>query len=314
MVLEQAQSKTERYQQNLENLNQEFRDRANRPSESDIVSDLKRQLESKERLARQSSLPEDLRIQKMERDLDEIKRLLVSPTKEPQVAEMRQSATAADPAFIEKWRGILTQEKSDIKEQQARLERDRDMWKEDLRDYQSRPQTAGAKNGLRAVKKILDTQVNRLNDRIKDLRNAEHWLKNKETGYTPFEANTPELDFAEEMMFNKAEPEDYQSDLLQKWRQEREDPSFDVSRLATPGERGESNWQQPPMQPPMGYHHAPQPHIDHKLHVYQRHLSKWANNREQIRTAISRHSNWLTSVKDEFSRGLNRHTFQSRYY
>lgn len=64
----------------------------------------------------------------------------------------------------------------------------------------------------------------------------------------------------------------------------------------------------------MGYHHAPQPHIDHKLHVYQRHLSKWANNREQIRTAISRHSNWLTSVKDEFSRGLNRHTFQSRYF
>jgi len=39
------------------------------------------------------------------------------------------------------------------------------------------------------------------------------------------------------MMFNKHEPEDYQSDLLQKWRQEREDPSFDVSRLATPADR-----------------------------------------------------------------------------
>jgi len=73
-----------------------------------------------------------MRIQKMERDLDEIKRLLVSPTKEP-VGE--RNAQAADPAFIEKWRGILTQEKNDIKEAQSRLERDRDMWKDDLRDY-----------------------------------------------------------------------------------------------------------------------------------------------------------------------------------
>jgi hypothetical protein len=79
--LEVAQSKTDRIQKSFETLqhDQQARLAANRVSESNLVRDLQSELDAKREAIMRKSVPEDLRIEKMERDLDEIKRLLKSP-------------------------------------------------------------------------------------------------------------------------------------------------------------------------------------------------------------------------------------------
>jgi hypothetical protein len=76
------------------------------------------------------------------------------------------------------------------------------MWKEDYMAYQQQPYNEQRRTEIQTAKRILDRQVQRLNERMRDLKNAENWLKKVETGGDEFMKldQSPDLDFAEDLL------------------------------------------------------------------------------------------------------------------
>jgi hypothetical protein len=145
------------------------------------------------------------------------------------------TTTTLDAEALARWKSIVAEEKTKIKEVQRKLEQDRNMWKLDATDLVSRPYCSGAKKAeLTSVKRVLDARARRLNEQIKEMRNVENWIKSKENP-----SDVPEFDFEEDVFASKSGPpiddNPDEEDILFKWKSGRDvDSSFDISGIHTP--------------------------------------------------------------------------------
>jgi len=127
---------------------------------------------------------------KLEADITDIKHSI------SQKINLSPSKQTLDKDSVGRWKKIIQSEKSNIKQQQRLLEKDRALWKEDANDIVSRPYSnPGKKAELTSVKKVLDAQTRQLNGRIREMRFVEKWVTSKENA-----DEVPDFDFEEDVL------------------------------------------------------------------------------------------------------------------
>jgi len=209
------------------------------------------------------------RVERMERDIGELKRLVVDAS-----APLPNHPTPSKPNDpIHEWRTSLLQMKQEIKEFQHVLDQEKRIWMADCANYRDHP-SAERKAELQAVKRVLDHQIGRLNEKVKELKLVESWIRRQEgDAFLPSpQEELEELRPAAEAL----EPED---DVLVRWRYGAQDQIRKYSPAL-------------PIQP----------YVDQKFSVYQRFLSREAVQREQIQSIFMRQNAWISNMKEELAK------------
>jgi hypothetical protein len=198
------------------------------------------------------SLPEDShRMERLETELSDLKKELEGET--------GQSA--------------LYLEHQELKAIQKRLEDHRARWRTEVRACKGNP-SRGKKAELARVKQILDKQSSKLNERIRELREAESLFRPKRPSHFP---DLSDDEFAESEL---SLIEESDKPAFMQWLDSDDLREVEVNK-------------------PTGF-----TSYTSKLGLYQRHLNRWTVNRDYMRDAMSRHNAWLHNMRDEFSRAL----------
>ena len=100
------------------------------------------------------------------------------------------------------WRSAIQIERQELKEMQKNLERDRAKWRYEIQMYKHSPSESKRKE-LSYVKKIIEKQIQKHNERVRELKLAEQYMKSKD----------PELEAPER------KPTRWASRVRQPWEQ-----------------------------------------------------------------------------------------------
>jgi hypothetical protein len=165
------------------------------------------------------------------------------------------------------WRASLNSEKRELKRLQRQLEGDQSVWNQALVDYYSNPDS-GKKAELASVKRILDAQTKRLNERIRDLQNAERLMKHRISSqeHSLLEEELPLSEVGELS-------EDDES-ILERWRSKK-----------TRAEKA------------LEYRISGHKDLSQKLHLHSQKLSSYGRSHD--RESLSRQNSWLNALKEE---------------
>lgn len=218
-----------------------------------------------------------VRIDRLEREISDLKRFAGEFPSIP--AEKTPLKTPViDP--IHEWRGSLSRMKQEIKEFQHVLEQEKRIWLADCANYRDHP-SLERKEQLQAVKKVLDEQIGKLNEKVRELKLVEGWIKRREEG----EGGVSQMEELEEVRTpgDAFEPDE---DVLTRWR-------YGLQHDPLPHY---------PVPVPI------QPYMNQKLHIYQRYLTSNALERERFQTFFLRHNAWISNMKEE----LNKAQFGAR--
>ncbi|OMJ69972.1 hypothetical protein SteCoe_32170 [Stentor coeruleus] len=127
-----------------------------------VIADLEKQLEEKEGELQIISNPENDRIGYLEKEVHELKKIIIQ---QPQ-----------DRDEIEKMRLALLAEKEELKKIQSHLKLDREKWNREMHDYKSNPSDR-KRSELYNIKRIIEKNIQKHNTRVKELKQAEEMLK-----------------------------------------------------------------------------------------------------------------------------------------
>ena len=187
--------KTSRAAEELQSLEGRLGTLESEPSQKYLIDDLKKQIELKDKEFDFTGSPraDMAKLGKLEADITDIKHSI------SQKINLSPSKQTLDKDSVGRWKKIIQNEKSNIKQQQRLLEKDRQLWKEDANDIVSRPYSnPGKKAELTSVKKVLDAQTRQLNGRIREMRFVEKWVTSKENA-----DEVPDFDFEEDVLMPK---------------------------------------------------------------------------------------------------------------
>lgn len=194
---------------------------------------------------------------------------------EAEFSDLRNELTSN--AEVSEGQSALYLERQELKAIQKRLEERRSRWRAEVRSYKHNP--SGAKKAeLAQIKQILDKQAAKLNDRIKELKQAEdYFMPRRPSNIEEFSDD----EFAESEL---SLLEEVDKPAFLKWVDSSDEMrEYGVARPRTAGVTNYST----------------------KLGLYQRHLNRLAVNRDYMKDAMSRHNAWLSNMRDEFSRALS---------
>lgn len=208
------------------------------------------------------------RVEQMAQDLEKMKRMVVDAS-----APRLPPSKPNDP--IHEWRTSLLQMKQEIKEFQRVLSQEKRVWMADCDNYRDHP-SAERKAELQAVKRVLDQQIVKLNEKVRELKLVENWIRRQEGDAclpSPHEEELEEIRPSADAL----EPDD---DVLVRWRYGM---NQDQPRKYSPA--------------------LPvQPYVDQKFQVYQRFLNREAVQRDQIQTIFMRQNAWISNMKEELAK------------
>jgi hypothetical protein len=171
-----------------------------------------------------------------------------------------------DQVTLQAWKASLNSEKRELKRLQRQLEGDQLVWNKALADYYSHPDS-GKKAELASVKRILDAQTKRLNERIRDLQNAERLVKHRVSSQ-----EQSLLDLDEELPLSEVgeQSEDDES-ILERWRSKKTEKALE-------------------------YRISGHKDLSQKLHLHSQKLSSYGRS---DRESLSRQNSWLNALKEE---------------
>lgn len=178
-------------------------------------------------------------------------------------------ASQEEQATLQAWKSSLNAEKRDLKKVQKQLESDQMSWKAALSEYYANPNHE-KKAELASVKRILDSQTKKLNERIRDLQNAERVVKRKTTSQ---ESSIAGLD--EDLPLSEVgELSEDDESILERWRTKK-----------TRAEKA------------LEYRISGHKDLSQNMNLHSQRLSSLGRSHD--RESLSRHNSWLNSLKDE---------------
>lgn len=205
------------------------------------------------------------KIKNLEREVQQLKQF-TNPNLSSIPAPFKESDSKDQ---LTKWKTTLELEKLEIKEEQDKLERDRERWKMGFNEYKLNPDSQ-FKAELKMIKQILDKRTAYHNKRVNEMKMATEWLRQKQTEEVVSDTDS---EFQEDIIIP-----DEEDRIIEEWRTNTRSSRYSQTSDYKP-----------------------------KIETLKRNNYRYTNtsiqNRDAI-DAIDKHSNWLNSMKHDLSRDL----------
>ena len=130
-----------------------------------VIADLEKQLKDRENEILNYGDIDNNRVFQLEKEVFELKKIILS-----------QKLQNDDKEEIEKARQALAAEKEELKTIQNMLKQDREKWNREMKEYKVNP-TERKRFELYNIKKIIEKNIQKHNQRIRDLKEAEEIFK-----------------------------------------------------------------------------------------------------------------------------------------
>ncbi|CAG9320180.1 unnamed protein product [Blepharisma stoltei] len=243
--------------------------------ETAVIQDLTKQIIERDHELLKLKDHNPSRIEKLEKELESLKELFIRQRRSSADPNMqRKPASSRSLEELKHLKQNLLIKRKEAKEIQKMLEMDQMKWRRDIKEYKMNPNEKRRKE-LATVKTILEKQIAKHNEKVKEIRIAEERIKEKE-----MEENLYEDQLMKEELSSGDEEK-----ILESWRNKGE--SYDIT-----GDITQNKWA----------YHVRQPWHYNNARVYQQQLNVHAKNRENMRDIFSRHGMWLNNMKDELNK------------